>query len=121
MYDFKTFELVICKDVWHKVWNKQQKNAQAVGQITILNIVSAQEFHYRCIPNITIFENCSYKRQCCTKVLFGKTCHSAAILATPPGNNFGLTRPGHYLNQWERGYCSTFVGLKFTKLQLKNH
>jgi len=33
------------------------------------------------------------------KVLLGKSYHSAAILATPPGSYFALTRPGFYLNE----------------------
>jgi len=45
-----------------------------------------------------------------TKVLFGKSCHSAAILATPPSNYFGLTRQGSYLNEWAESQNCTFTG-----------
>lgn len=33
-----------------------------------------------------------------TRVISGKSYHSAAILETPPGYHFGLIRPGPYLN-----------------------
>jgi len=44
------------------------------------------------------------------KVLLGKSCHSATILATPPGSYFGLTRPGSYLNEWAECQNCTFSG-----------
>ena len=41
------------------------------------------------------------------KLLLGKSCHSAAILATPPVCYFRLTRPGRHLS--ERGECQNFT------------
>lgn len=44
------------------------------------------------------------------KVLLGKSCHSAAILATPQGSYFKLPRQGSYLNEWRQSQSFPFKG-----------
>jgi len=51
-----------------------------------------------------------------TKVLLGKSSwHSVAILATPPGSYFRLTRPGFYLKEWAETQNCTFTGQRDIK------
>lgn len=46
------------------------------------------------------------------KVLLDKSCHSAAVLATPPGNYFWPSRPADNLNDWAEGHNFPFIGHK---------
>lgn len=43
----------------------------------------------------------------CVCVCLSKSCHSAAIITTPSGGYFGMTRPGPHLN--ERGESQNFT------------
>lgn len=54
-------------------------------------------------PLSTLHRHVSY-----TKVPLGKSHHSAAILATPLGTYFELTRPSSYLNEWEESHYFNF-------------
>ncbi len=46
----------------------------------------------------------------CIKILLGKSHHSAACLATPPGGYFRLTRPGFHLKELERAETPPSIG-----------